>query len=82
MLNIKVGMFLVFLNCKAAHICWWRSKKARTQRAPVNINVCACQCVYVHGDVNLGILKKKQKRVDSLESAYRVCSFACSLLCA
>lgn len=53
-------MFLVFLYCKAAHICWWRSKKARTQRAPVNINVCACQCVYVHGDVNLGILKKNK----------------------
>lgn len=50
-------MFLVFLYCKAAHICWWRSKEARTQHAPVNTNVCACQCVYVHGDVNLGVLK-------------------------
>lgn len=54
-------MFLVFLYCKAAHICWWRSKEARTQHVPVNINVCACHCVYVHGDVNLGVLKKNKK---------------------
>lgn len=63
MLNIKVGMFLVFLYCKAVHICWWRSKETRTQHAPVNINVCACQCVYVHGDVNLGVHKKNQKNM-------------------
>lgn len=58
---MKVGVFLVFLYCKAAHICWWRSKEIRTQHAPVNIDVCACQFVYVHGDVNLGVLKKNKK---------------------
>lgn len=37
-----------------------RAKAARTQLAPLNINVCACQCVYVQGDVNLDVLKKKK----------------------
>lgn len=47
----------------------------------MNINVGACQCVYVHGGVNLGVLQKNKKKNMLIHLSLLIVDAAVPALC-